>query len=75
MSCLSVKIQRVGAAAGEPVGCNVLSAKISRVASDVMSFRFGLVCPTNLDNRTGILWASDGRLITLEGGYLIPNGR
>lgn len=40
-----------------------------------MTARVGLVCTTNIDTRPGILWASDGRLITLEGGFLIPNGR
>lgn len=40
-----------------------------------MTARVGLVCTTNIDIRPGILWASDGRLITLEGGFLIPNGR
>lgn len=56
-------IRRVGAA----------SASVQRVGS--LSVRFGLVCGTNLDQRPGILWASDGRLITIEGGFLIPNGR
>lgn len=31
--------------------------------------RLGLVCDANIGQ--GILWASDGRLITFEGGYLI----
>ena len=40
-----------------------------------MSLRVGLVCGTNLDIGGGILWASDGRLITLEGGFLITARR
>ena len=36
-----------------------------------ISCRMGLVCPTNIG--LGIIWASDGRLITLEGGFLIGN--
>ncbi len=35
------------------------------------SFRMGIVCGVSLDS--GVLWASDGRLVTLEGGYLIVN--
>lgn len=34
------------------------------------SVRIGLVCGTNL-GQYGIIWASDGKLITLENGYLI----
>lgn len=34
-----------------------------------MTCRMGLVCSTGLGK--GIIWASDGRLITLEGGFLI----
>lgn len=46
-----------------------LAASVTRVGG--MTCRMGLVCPTNLG--LGIIWASDGRLITLEGGYLIGN--
>lgn len=34
-----------------------------------MTCRMGLVCSTGVG--IGIIWASDGRLITLEGGFLI----
>lgn len=46
-----------------------VSSSVTRVGG--MTCRMGLVCPTNLGY--GIIWASDGRLITLEGGYLIGN--
>ena len=59
----SASVERVGA----------MTAAVSRVGG--LSVRFGLICGTNLDQRPGILWASDGRLITLEGGFLIPNGK
>lgn len=71
MSCL---VERIGD----------MTCRTERIAGDVsavverccgMTARVGLVCTTNIDIRPGILWASDGRLITLEGGFLIPNGR
>lgn len=44
-----------------------IGASASRVGG--MTCRMGLVCGTGFG--TGIIWASDGRLITLEGGFLI----
>lgn len=61
---------RVGSASARIERQGSSSARIGRIGG--LSVRFGLVCGTNLDPREGILWASDGRLITLEGGYLIP---
>lgn len=44
-----------------------IDASATRVGG--MTCRMGLVCSTGLGK--GIIWASDGRLITLEGGFLI----
>lgn len=71
---LSCNVERIG-----DMDCRTeriagdVSARVRRMAG--MTARVGLVCTTNIDIRPGILWASDGRLITLEGGFLIPNGR
>lgn len=71
---MSLRVERIGD----------MTARTARIGGDCrlhaermgrMTFRAGLVCTTNIDIKPGILWASDGRLITLEGGYLIPNGR
>lgn len=43
--------------------------KVSMQKKGGITGRLGLVCETNLGQ--GILWASDGRLITFEGGFLI----
>lgn len=75
MSCLSVRIKRIGGGASADVRRIGGMAAASVEPFPHMTARVGLVCTTNLDHREGILWASDGRLITLEGGYLIPNGR
>ena len=44
-----------------------MEATTTRVGG--MTCRMGLVCSPGLGY--GIIWASDGRLITLEGGFLI----
>lgn len=44
-----------------------IDATATRVGG--MTCRMGLVCSTGVG--IGIIWASDGRLITLEGGFLI----
>lgn len=44
-----------------------IDASAARVGG--MTCRMGLVCNTGLGR--GIIWACDGRLITLEGGFLI----
>lgn len=69
MSCLATIIRRIGGMRATLTRVGAMSATITRAGR--MSCRFGLVCGTNLDTRPGILWASDGILITLEGGYLI----
>ena len=56
--CLTVVIGRVGG----------MEASATRISDFTVTI--GLVCPTNLGTQ-GIIWASDGKLITLEGGYLI----
>ena len=58
MNCLDVKVSRFGG----------LSCTVRRISD--FNVRVGLVCTTNL-GEYGIIWASDGKLITLEGGYLI----
>lgn len=45
-----------------------IDASAARVGG--VTCRMGLVCSTGLGG-LGIIWASDGRLITLEGGFLI----
>ena len=73
MACLSAIIRRIGAATSSILRSGEMDVSVSRVGG--LTVRFGLVCGTNIDQRPGILWASDGRLITLEGGFLIPNGK
>lgn len=58
VGCLTVDLSRIG-------GSDVSVERISDFAVTV-----GLVCAVNIGTR-GIIWASDGALITLEGGYLI----
>lgn len=58
MSCLTVKVERIGG----------MSATVQRIGG--MSVAAGLVCTTSLSEE-GIIWASDGKLITADGGYLI----
>lgn len=58
MSCLTVRVERIGG----------MSATVQRIGG--ISIAVGLVCTTSLAEE-GIIWASDGKLITLEGGYLI----
>jgi len=58
MNCIELSVTRVGR----------LSLNANRVGG--LKIRVGLVCTTNLGEQ-GIIWASDGKLITLEGGYLI----
>lgn len=70
-TCRVDRIGGMSAAAWRIGGRN--TARVERLTR--MTARVGLVCSTNIDIRPGILWASDGRLITLEGGFLIPNGR
>lgn len=45
-----------------------IGASASRVGG--MTCRMGLICSTGI-GVNGIIWASDGRLITLDGGFLI----
>lgn len=60
MSCLSVKFSRV-----KQIGASFLRASGMRA-------RFGLVCATDLKRPDeNVLFASDGGLLTIEGGYLI----
>lgn len=58
MNCLEVNIERK----------DNLSCAVRRVCG--LTVRIGLVCTAGL-GEYGIIWASDGKLITLEGGYLI----
>lgn len=80
----SADVLRLGGMTANVERIGEMSCRTERIAGDVyavvtrccgMTARVGLVCTTNIDVRPGILWASDGRLITLEGGFLIPNGR
>lgn len=58
MSCLTVRVERIGG----------MSATVQRIGG--ISIAVGLVCATSLGDE-GIIWASDGKLITADGGYLI----
>lgn len=79
----SADVRRIGGMTADVERIGGMTCGVARVGGSTasiapfphMTARVGLVCTTNLDPREGILWASDGRLITLEGGYLIPNGR
>ena len=73
VGALTATVTREGRMAAQVTRIGALTASVSRMGG--MTCRIGLVCGTNLDPRPGILWASDGRLITLEGGFLIPNGK
>lgn len=70
---MSIRTERKGGNSARIGRVGGMTASVAR--SGGLTVRFGLVCGTNIDQRPGILWASDGRLITLEGGFLIPNGR
>lgn len=78
ISDIATSLLRVGGETGgalTPVGGISVKAtsqggiKASLQKKGGITGRMGLVCETNLGQ--GILWASDGRLITFEGGYLI----
>lgn len=68
MNCLEVDIQRVGGLDAKVERVGAMTCTVRRVSD--FSVRIGLVCTTDL-GELGIIWASDGKLITLEGGYLI----
>ena len=55
------------------MGClSVIVAEVEVERIGRASLRVGLVCSVgHLDPTEGIIWASDGRLITLYGGFLI----
>ena len=60
MSCLSVTLTRV----------KQINASMSRMSH--MSARLSLVCATDLKRPDeNVLYASDGGLLTIDGGYLI----
>ena len=59
MGCLKVTLQRIGG----------MSATANRIGG--MGITVGLVCSVDINPEYGIIWASDGKLMTLEGGYLI----
>lgn len=76
---ISALVRRVGKPSCTVERIGGTSVVMSRLYGDAiarverqgwMTARVGLVCGTNLNRRPGILWASDGVLITLEGGYL-----
>lgn len=58
-NCVTVTLSRIGG----------IEARASRVSDFAVTV--GLVCTVNISPIEGIIWASDGKLITLEGGYLI----
>ena len=66
MSCSAVAIGEARTKATEIADILV---RTSPIADYIV--RVGLVCSTNLNDEYGIIWASDGKLITIEGGYLI----
>lgn len=58
MGCLNITLERIGGS----------SASARRIGG--ISVAVGMVCSVDI-RQVGIIWASDGKLITLEGGYLI----
>lgn len=69
MGCLSTTIRRIGGLVATLTMVGGLTARVTRVGA--MTCRVGLVCGTNLGINGGIIWANDGRLLTLENGFLI----
>ena len=68
--CLTTQVSRVGgdlSVSKERVGGDLTVTK-TRVGGD-LTVRVGLVCGTNIG--LGFLYASDGLLITIDGGKLI----
>lgn len=67
MGCLAVITRRIG---GPTVGTTRIGG-VSVVATNVggIHCRMGLVCGANLGE--GVLWASDGVLLTVNKEYLI----
>lgn len=65
-SCLCV-YRRVGGITTSTELINNISVTSNRVGG--VKSRVGLVCAPGIG--IGVLWASDGRLITIEGGFLI----
>lgn len=59
--------ERVGSIKTATELTNSVSVTSSRVCG--IKSRMGLVCSPGLGY--GVLWASDGRLVTIEGGFLI----
>jgi len=66
---LSASVRRVGEMTARTERIGEMSATVRRVGE--MTCRIGLVCGTNLGINGGIIWASDGRLWTIENGFLI----
>lgn len=59
--------ERIGGIKATTALINNVSVTSSRVGG--VKSRMGLICSPNLGY--GVLWASDERLITIEGGFLI----
>ena len=56
--CINITLERIGRTVAEAKRVGDLTVTIA------------LICSVNIGDN-GIIWASDGKLITLEGGYLI----
>ena len=68
MNCLNVDLSRVGNMSVGLTRIGGLDVRLSRVSD--FKVRVGLVCGTSL-GEYGIIWSCEGKLITIEGGYLI----
>ena len=62
--CVYERVGGIKTTTGLINSVSVVSSRIGGINS-----RLGLVCSPSIG--IGILWASDGRLITIEGGFLI----
>ena len=69
MGCLSVNIRRIGGVAVEAQHVGGIAVEAERIGG--VSVTASLVCGVDIGPILGIIWASDGKLITAEGGYLI----
>ena len=66
---LTASVRRIGEMTARTERIGEMTATITRIGE--MTCRIGLVCGTNLGINGGIIWANDGRLLTLENGFLI----
>lgn len=68
IGCLTISFDRKGGVDASASRIGGIDASATRIHD--LAISIGLVCSTSIGD-LGIIWASDGKLITLEGGYLI----